>query len=92
MTKKYTDIDMQIPLHSNKLDSLDKQSIDFEQRLRSLEKYQERQIGFFAANKLWITIFVVMLLNAAITVAIKVYVRQDAPQQTTAPKLSSQTI
>ena len=37
---KLSDSDFAIPVHANKLDVLDKLSIDFEARLRKLESYQ----------------------------------------------------
>ena len=72
---KLSDSDFAIPVHANKLDVLDKLSIDFEARLRSLEKYQERQKGFNAANKLWIALGVTFIISTIVNVLIKVYIK-----------------
>ena len=75
MSGKLTDRDFAIPVHASKLDVLDKLSIDFETRLRVLEKYQNEQIGFFAANKLWITLGVTFIISTIVNVLIKLYIK-----------------
>jgi len=72
---KLSDSDFAIPVHANKLDVLDKLSIDFETRLRKLESYQSEQKGFNAANKLWITLGVTFIISTIVNVLIKVYIK-----------------
>ena len=73
MSDKLTDADLKLPTHQ--INELDKKSGDFESRLRALEKYQNEQIGFFAANKLWITLGVTFIISTVVNVLIKVYIQ-----------------
>jgi|GEM_PF-6428329 len=74
-SRRASDSDFVIPVHVSKLDVLDTQSTDFEDRIRILEKYQYQQKGFNAANKLWITLGVTFIISTIVNVLIKVYIK-----------------
>ena len=60
-SRKVNDGDFAV--HGNEIYRLNDQVKDFEDRLRKLEKFKNRQIGFINGNRLWMVAIGLTLLN-----------------------------
>jgi hypothetical protein len=65
MSKEFFDSDLNV--HKTEIGYLKQSASDFEQRLRSLETFRDKQIGFSKANYHWIAIGLVLFVQIVIS-------------------------